>query len=202
MELLKNWREWVDFIFPLLIFGGIYLYRHYRQYKKARGLREVAPFINSEVVHRPFTSPRLRGTYMGIPFHMVFLPATRGAPERMQIKLEFACHFGLEVIPRGRGSGLEELFVKAATVATGDDAFDNAVLIRVEKDKDKAMLYLDNPINRQGILSAFNNGFNTVRFSEKNLILNKPGDFLGPDGLTPEMALKDLEIATHLLQQI
>ena len=202
MELLKNWREWLDFIFPLLIFGGIYLYRHYRQYKKAKGLREVAPFINSEVVHRPFTSPRLKGTYMGIPFQMVFLSATRGAPERMQIKLDFACHFALEIIPKGRGSGLEELFVKVATVATGDDGFDNAVLIRVEKEKEKAMLYLDNPVNRQAVLDVFSSGFNIVRFSEKQLILEKPGDFLGSDGITPEQALKDLESATYLLQQI
>lgn len=199
---MKDWREWTELLFPLLIFGAIYLYRHIRQFSKAKRLREVAPYINGDVVLRPFVSPRLKGAYMGLPFQMVFLSASRGSPERMQLKLTFACHFSMEIIPRGRRPGLEELFLKGKAVDTGDEAFDNAVLIKVNKEDKKALLFLDNSVNRQAIMEAFRNGFEVILFSENQLVLDKPGDFLGQDNFTAEEALKDLEIAARLLQQV
>lgn len=201
-DLLRNWKEWIELLFPLLIFLGLYLYRHIRQFAKGKRLKEVAPFVNGEVVIRPLSSPRIQGNYMGVPFRMSFLPSGRNTPGRMQIHLNFPSGFVLEVIPKGQRSGLEEVFGKGKNITTGEDVFNDAVAARVEKEREKAMLYLDNPFNRTVILDLFKIGFQSVRFSEKGVVLTKQGDFLGTDGITPEQALEYLTLAGKLVQRV
>jgi len=70
----------------------------------------------------------------------------------------------------------------------------------VEKEREKAMLYLDNPMNRRVIMDLFQSGFLSIRFSEKGVLLVKPGDFLEPGGFTPETAVGDLTLACRLMR--
>ena len=198
MSLLK---EWLEILLPLMIFFGLFLLRYVSQFVKARRLKEIAPYMNGEAVIWPFSPPRIRGTYMGVPFQLVFFPAGRNSPGRMQVKLSFSFPFGLEVRRPGAMQGLEQLFQKGRTIETGDEAFDQAALARADSERDKAGVYLDNPVNRETILEILKEGFESVRFTDKELVLTRQGDFLGAE-LTPEHALGDLALAARLLQRL
>jgi len=202
-DLLKNWKDWMEFIFPLMIFLTLYIFRYIRQFAKTKHLRDIAPLLNSEVVSGLFSPPRLKGMYMGTPFQMLFLPPSRSAPGGlMQIKLEFLFYFILEVVPKGQRQGLEELFVKGKALSSGEESFDDVVLAKADKEREKAMLFLDNPWNREVILKLFETGFVSLQFKEKEAVLTKPGDFLGKTPLTAEKALEDLDLAVRLVQKI
>ena len=54
-DLLKNWKEWMEFIFPLVIFLALYLFRYIRQFAKTKHLKEIAPLFNSEVTSGLFS---------------------------------------------------------------------------------------------------------------------------------------------------
>jgi hypothetical protein len=194
-------REWLEFLFPLIIFVGLFLFRYISQFVKAKKLKEIAPYINGVAVVWPFSPPRIRGTYMGTPYQMIFLPAGRNSPGQMQIKLGFSFPFGLEVRRQGVMQGLEQIFQRGRPIGTGDEAFDESVFARADKEREKAELYLDNPVNRETILEIFQDGFENIRFTEKELILTKPGDFLKGD-LNPELALRDLSLAARLMQRL
>lgn len=198
---MKVSNEWIQLILPLLVFAGLFLFRYVTLFARGRGLREIAPHLNAEAVLWPFVPPRIRGNYTGVPFQMVFLPAGRGSTGRMQIRLSFSFPFGMEVRPRGAMQGLELLLVRGRTLETGDEAFDEAVHARADKEKEKAELYLDNPVNRDTLLLVFREGFELVRFTPRELVLTKPGDFLGGN-LTPEGALHDLAMAARLMQRV
>jgi hypothetical protein len=198
MSILK---EWLELLLPLIIFAGLFLLRYVTQFVKAKRLKEIAPYINGVAVVRPFSSPRIRGTYMGIPYQMIFLPAGRNSPGRMQIKLSFSFPFTLEIRRPGAMQGLEQLFQRGKPVETGDEAFDEAVLARADSERDKAELFLDNPVNRRSIMEVLDAGFENVHFTEKELSLSRQGDFLGED-LTPEQVLGDLALAARLMQRL
>jgi hypothetical protein len=119
----------------------------------------------------------------------------------MQIKLSFSFPFTMEVSGHGAVQGLEQLFQRGKPIETGDEAFDEAVVARADREFDKAELYLDNPVNRESILEIFTEGFENVRFTDKELILSRQGDFLRAE-LTPEHALRDLALAARLMQRL
>jgi hypothetical protein len=194
-------KEWFQFLLPLIIFLGLFLLRYISQFVKARRLKEIAPYLNGVAVIWPFSPPRIRGTYMGTPFQIIFFAAGRNSPGRMQIKLSFSFPFGLEARGPGAMQGLEQLFQRGRPIETGDKAFDEAVVARADRERDKAELYLDNPVNRESILEIFKEGFENVRFTEKELILTRQGDFLGGE-LTPEHSLRDLALAARLMQRL
>jgi hypothetical protein len=201
MPRMSFLREWLEFLFPIIIFVGLFLLRYISQFIKAKKLKEIAPYINGVAVIWPFSPPRIRGTYMGIPYEMSFLPAGRNSPGQMQIKLGFSFPFALEVRRQGVMQGLEQLFQRGKPIETGDEAFDEAVVARADREREKAELYLDNPVNRESILEVLQEGFENIRFTEKEMILAKPGDFLKGD-LTPELALRDLSLAARLMQRL
>ncbi len=64
------------------------------------------------------------------------------------------------------------------------------------------MLYLDNTMNRKAILDLFQAGFNSIQFTEKRVVLARPGDFLGGEGITPEQALQSLTMAGKLVERV
>jgi hypothetical protein len=194
-------KERFQFLLPLIIFVGLFLLRYVSQFVKARRLKEIAPYLNAEAVIWPFSPPRIRGMYMGIPFQIIFFAAGRNSPGRMQIKLSFSFPFVLEIRGPGAVQGLEQLFQRGMPIETGDEAFDQAVVARADGERDKAELYLDNPVNRESILEIFKEGFGNVRFTEKELILTRPGDFLGEE-LTSENSLRDLALAARLTQRL
>ena len=194
-------KEWFQLLLPLIIFVGLFLLRYVSQFVKARRLKEIAPYLNGVAVIWPFSPPRIKGTYMGIPFQLIFLPAGRNSPGRMQIKLSFSFPFGLEVRRPGAMQGLEQLFQRGGAIETGDEAFDEAVAARADRERDKAELYLDNSVNRESILEVLEAGFESVRFTDKEVILTRQGDFLGGE-LTQEHALRDLALAARLMQSL
>ncbi len=194
-------KEWSEFLLPLIVFIGLFVLRYVSQFVKARQLKDIAPYINGEAVVRPFSNPRIRGIYMGTPFQLIFLPTGRNTPGGLQLKLAFAFPFGLEIRRPGVTQGLEQLFQRGGRIETGDDTFDEAVIARAGRDRDKAELYLDNPVNREAILAILDEGFEEVRFTERELLLMKRGDFLS-GGMSPERALHDLELAARLMQRL
>ncbi len=198
---MKISSEWMNLLLPLIVFVGIFLFRYLTQFAKARKLKEIAPYLNGEAVIRPFFPPRIRGTYMGMPFELVFLPAGRGTPARLQLRMEFAFPFVMEIRRRGTLQGLEQLFLRGKEIETGDEAFDASLVTRVDKDPDKARVYLDNPANREGILEVFREGFDTIRFTPQQLLLTRQGDFL-VTGLSQEQALRDLALGARLMQAL
>ncbi len=194
-------REWLELLMPLIIFAGLFLLRYVSQFVKAKRLKEIAPYINGVAVVWPFSAPRIKGTYMGVPYQMIFIPSGRNSPGRMQIKLGFPFPFGLEVRKAGSAQGLEQFFQRGKRIETGDEAFDESVDARTDREREKAGLYLDNPMNREAVLAALGAGFEDVRFTEKELILTRQGDFLKGD-LNPEQALNDLAMAARLMQRL
>ena len=192
----------MEMLFPLLIFLFLFLYRQFRNFTKAKNLKDIAPFVNGEVVVRPFSAPRIQGNYMGISFRMSFFAESRNSPGRMQIRLDFPYSFAMDVVPKGQKPVLEEIFVKDRSITTGEDSFNDAVSTRVHREREKAMLFLDNSLNRSAILDVFKSGFQSMRFSEKGVVLAKPGDFLGKEGLKPEQALEFLTLAGKLVQRV
>jgi hypothetical protein len=198
---MKLAKEWLELLFPLIIFAGLFLLRYISQFVRAKRLKEIAPYLNGVAVIWPFSPPRIKGTYMGIPYQMIFFPAGRNSPGRMEIKLVFPFPFGMEVRKRGGIQGLGQLFQRGKPIETGDDAFDEAVDARADKELEKAELYLDNPVNREAILEVLQHGFENLRFAEDRLSLTKSGDFLKGD-LNPEQALQDLSLAARLMQRL
>jgi hypothetical protein len=194
-------KEWVEFLLPMIIFVALFLLRYVSQFVRAKRLKEIAPFVNGEAVIWPFSPPRIKGMYMGIPYQMIFLPSGRNSPGRMQIKISFPFPFGLEVRRRARTQGLEQLFQRGKRIETGDETFDASVEARAEKEREKAELYLDNPVNRKMILNVLQDGFDGVRYTEKELVLTRQGDFLKGD-LNAERALHDLSLAAVLMQRL
>ena len=158
MDFLKNWKQWVELIFPLLIFVGIYLFRQLRHLTKGKRLKEIAPLLNGKVVIRPFTKPRIEGNFMGLPYKMTFSSAGRGSPGKMKIQIESPGFFRLTLVPKARSTGLEEIFSRGKILSTGEDSFNSLVVARTEKEREKAMLYLDNQVNRGMILNLFEAG--------------------------------------------
>lgn len=198
---MSSLKEWFQILLPLIIFLGLFLLRYVSQFFKAGRLKEIAPYLNGEAVIWPFSPPKIRGTYMGIPFQIIFMAAGRSSPGRMVIKLSFAFPFEMEVRGHGAMQGLEQLFQSGKPIETGDEGFDEAVLVRANRAHDKAELFLDNPVNRESILEVFREGFENIRFTEEELILSRRGDFLGGE-LTAEHSLRDLALATRLMQRL
>jgi len=194
-------KEWLEFLLPLIVFAALFVLRYVSQFARARRLKEIAPYLNGEAVIWPFSPPRIQGTYMGVPFQMIFLPSGRNSPGRMQVKMNFPFPFGLEVRRRAGTQGLEQLFQRGKRIETGDEAFDASVDARVEKEREKAELYLDNPVNRKTILDVLQGGFDGVRYTEKELVLTRQGDFLKGD-LNAERALHDLSLAAVLMHRL
>ncbi len=197
--LLQDWREWFERLFPLLILLGLYIFRQVRTFAKAKHLKEIAPLINGALVIRPFSAPRIQGNYMGMPYRISFYGAGRATPGRMQIQIDYTGLFTANLTPRAQQKGLEEIFSRGKGLATGDESFDNAVLVRAEREPEKAGLYLDNPINRKGVLTLFESGFVSIRFFEKGVLLTKLGDFLGKGSSGGDRVVGDLELAYKLL---
>jgi len=75
------------------------------------------------------------------------------------------------------------------------------VVARADRERDKAELYLDNSVNRESILEVLEAGVESVRFTDKEVILTRQGDFLGGE-LTQEHALRDLALAARLMQSL
>ena len=198
---MSSLRDWLELLLPLVILAGLFLLRYVSQFVKARRLKEIAPYLNGVAVIWPFSPPRIRGTYMGVTYQMIFLPSGRSSPGRLQIKFEFPFSFALDVRRTGAMQGLEQLFQRGRRIETGDETFDEAVVARADRDREKAELYLDNPVNRQLLLGVLEEGFQEVRFTEKELILTRQGDFLGT-GLTRESVLHDLSLAAGLMQRL
>jgi hypothetical protein len=194
-------REWLELLMPLIIFAGLFLLRYVSQFVKAKRLKEIAPYINGEAVVWPFSAPRIKGAYMGVAYQMIFIPSGRNSPGRMQIKLGFPFPFGLEVRKAGAAQGLEQFFQRGKRIETGDEAFDASVDARADREREKAGLYLDNPVNREAVLAVLGGGFEDVRFTEKELVLTRQGDFLKGD-LNAEQALNDLALASRLMQRL
>jgi len=201
-DIGKILREWSELLFPLLIFGGIYLVRFFRTYRQARGLREIAPLLNGEAVLRPFFTPAIKGIYMGHSFRMSFFPAGRNSPGRLQILFEFPCSAHFEVVARGRTPGVQELLGRKSNVAVAEEAFNASVTVRADRDREKAALYLDNPGNRGLILELVDRGFSSIRFTGQGVVLSKAGDFLGKEGITAEKAMEYLTFAGRLVERI
>jgi len=199
-DLLKNWREWIEVLFPLLLFLGIYLFRPIKHYAKAGKLKEIAPFLNGRVITRPFSMPRIEGSYMGIPYRITFSPPGRGSPGKMQIQIEYPGFFGLTLTPRSRSSGLEEIFQKGRLLSTNEEGFNKAVVAKADREREKAMLFLESQSNRAKILNIFQAGFALIRITEKGVTLVRPGDFLTGTPLTPDQAVEDLTLACRLVQ--
>ena len=198
MDFLQEWR---DFLFPLAVFMGLFFFRYLAHFRKGKALKEVAPYINGEAVINLFSPPRIQGAYMGMPFQMSFLPMNRNSPGRLQLTMEFAFAFNLELSSKGRMPGIEHLFTRGKAIETGEETFDSFVQARAEKEYEKAVVYLDNPGNREAVLAIFQEGFELIQISEKGVILTKQGDFL--DGLfTQEMALRALSLSSALMQRI
>jgi len=197
--LSRSWREWIELAFPLLILVGLYLFRQIKTYTTSKHLKEIAPLINGQMVIRPFTAPRIQGNYMGMPYRISFHAASRGTPGRMQIRIDYLGLFAATLTPKGRQPGLEEIFSRGKILDTGEDAFSSAVLVKAEREREKAMLYLDNQLNREGILALFESGFVSIRFFEKGILLIKPGDFLGKDPTVMDRIVGDLDLAYRLL---
>jgi hypothetical protein len=198
---MRNLKEWLELLLPLAVFGALFLLRFASQFVKGRRLKEIAPHINGEASVLPFSPPQIRGTYMGVPYRMSFFPAGRNSPGRIQIQFSFAFPFALEIRRPGGVPALEQVFQRGRQIETGDEAFDKAVAARADREREKAGLYLDNPVNRRSILAILEEGFESIRFSQKDLTLSKPGDFLGGE-LTPERALHDLSLAGGLLHRL
>jgi len=196
---LQSWKEWFERLFPLLILLGLYIFRQIRTYTRAKHLKEVAPLINGELVIRPFSAPRIQGNYMGMPYRISFYGAGRAAPGRMQIRIDSPGLFSATLTPRAQQKGLEEIFSRGKVVPTGEESFNHAVLVRAEGNADKAMLYLDNPLNRRAILALLESGFVSIRFFEKGVHLTKFGDFLGSGASAADRIVGDLELAYKLL---
>jgi hypothetical protein len=77
-------REWLEFLFPLIIFVGLFLLRYISQFVKAKKLKEIAPYINGVAVVWPFSArglallcPSNTGDVYGYPVPDDLL--TRGA---------------------------------------------------------------------------------------------------------------------------
>ncbi len=198
---MSSLKDWLELLLPLIIFAGLFLLRYASQFVKARRLKEIAPYINGVAVIWPFSPPRIRGTYMGVAYQIIFLPAGRSSPGRLQIKFAFPFSFVLDVRRAGVTQGLEQLFQRGRVVETGDEAFDESVVARADREREKAELYLDNPVNRETILQVLEGGFDNVRFTDRELILTRQGDFLG-EGLSQQSVLSDLSLAAGLMQRL
>ncbi|MEW6441557.1 MAG: hypothetical protein AB1640_11545 [bacterium] len=193
-DLFEGYKDWLEILLPLGIFLGLFLFRYAALFFKARQLREVAPLINGEVVLRPFFPPRIRGTYMGVPYQMSFLAESRTAPGRLQVRLDYPCPFDMEVRARGRMQGIADLLAARKGYETGEEEFDSHVLVRIDKGKENAEVFLNNPANREAILAALQDGFTSVRTSSDGITLTRNGNFLtGP--FTPDQALHNLSMA-------
>jgi len=199
--LVKNWKEWAELLLPLIVFLGLYLFRHVKMYTQSRRLKEIAPLINGELILWPFMAPRIQGNYMGIPYRIAFTAPGRGSPGGMQIRIDCPGLFSATMTPKDRGGkGLEELFGRGKVLDTGEDVFGGAVRVRVEAEREKAMLYLDNQRNRENILALFAAGFGSIRFFERGILLVKPGDFLGRDAAMADQIAGDLGMAYALMR--
>ena len=195
-------KQWAEMLFPLIILIGLYLFRYINHFSKARALREIAPFINGEVVLRPFVAPRIQGAYMGMPYQMNFLPISRNSPGRLQVKLEFSFLFSLHLSLQGRMPGFDQLLTRGKVIETGEESFDGMVLAKGEKDLDKARVYLDNPGNKEAILAIFQEEFESIEITPKGAALLKSGDFLSSGAFTQEQALHYLSLAARLMQRV
>ena len=200
-DLLEKWKGWAELLFPLLIFAVLYLVRRCRNYRQAQRLREIAPLLNGEAVLRPFSAPAIRGIYMGHSYRMSCFPSARNSPGRLQIFLGFPCGVRFEVVPKEGRPGVEELLFRKKRVAVADDSFNATVVVREEKEWEKASLYLDNPRNRELLVELVDRGFRSIRFESDGVTLIKEGDFLGRDGLGAEKAMEYLTLAGRLLER-
>lgn len=200
-ELFESLRGWLELLFPLAVFLVLFLARYVTQFFKAGRLREIAPFLNGEVVLRLFSPPRIQGTYMGMPYQLSFVSESRNVPGRLVVKLGFPFPFAMEVQPKGRFQGIARMLRGSASYETGDEDFDTQLSIRLSRARESAAVYLDNPENRRNLLSAFQEGFVSVSFGSSGVILVRQGNFLST-GLAPEQALRDLATAGRLAQRV
>ena len=199
-ELLDSYRGWLEILFPLAVFLVLFLFRYGAQFLKARHLREIAPFINGEVVLRPFFPPRIQGAYMGMSYQMSFLAEGRNTPGRLLLKLGFSCPFSMEIRAKGRMQGLSDLLAMGKSHETGEEAFDSRLAVKVDREKQSAELYLNNPMNRETLLSAFLDGFVSVRYDKDGITLTRHGNFLTGE-FTADQALHNLAMAARLVQR-
>jgi hypothetical protein len=198
-ELLKNWKDWIEVLFPLFVFLGLYILRRLKGYSKTRQLKKIAPLINGELVSRPFSFPRIQGSNMGIPYRITF-QGGRGSPGIMQIRIDYPGMFSVNMAPKSRAAGMSSLIWQGQTLETGDTTFNEAVIVSAKKDKEKAAFYLENPLNRQEILQLFQSGFISIQINAKGIVLTKPGDFLGEGTGTADQIVRDLTLAYKLMR--
>jgi hypothetical protein len=195
MEFFNQWRE---ILLPLLIFLALLIFRHISQMVKARHLKDVAALLNGEVVIRPFSPPKIKGTYMGMQFQIVFTPEGRGSPGMLVVTFEYPCPFAMEIHQKGQMPHLGELLSRGRVVQSGEEDFDEQFLLRVEKDIEKAEHYLNNKSNREMVKEAFKRGYVSVKYSERGITLSKPGRFLQAAGVTSEELSSHLAFAARL----
>lgn len=185
MDLFDRWR---DVLLPLLVFGGLLLYRQIVQTRKARRLKDIAPLLNAEAVIRPFSSPKIRGTHMGMPFEIVFVPPGRSAGGMLVLTFSYPCPFSLEVRPRGAAPRLADLLSRGTHIESGNEHFDSQFALKAEKDPEKASHYVMNAHNQELLRKAFEQGIALVRYSERGITLLKPGSYLREDLSGDELA--------------
>ena len=200
-ELLDFLKGWLELLFPLIIFLLLFLFRYGAQFLKAKRLKEIAPFINGEVVLWPFFPPKIQGTYMGMSYQMSFVAEGRNAPGRLLVKLGFPCSFGMEIRPKGKLQGLTDLLSTGKPHETGEDVFDSQLAVKVDREKESAEVYLSHPANRETLLTVFRDGFASVRYARDGITLTRHGNFLTGE-FTPDQALRNLTMAGRLVQRV
>jgi hypothetical protein len=195
----RAWREWLQLLFPLLIFAVIYLWRQVRVYSRGKQLREIAPYLNGRAVLRPFGAPAISGLYLGHAYRMRFPPGSRNSPGRFELALDFPFDFVLDIRARGAAGGIESILFRGQTVQTGDRGLDEAVVVRLDKEPERARLYLDNPAYRRAVLEAVGQGFQLIRYTGKGVFLSRAGEFLGKESVGVERLQQYLTLAGRLL---
>lgn len=201
-ELFESLRGWLEVLFPLAVFLVLFLARYVTQFFKAGRLRDLAPFLNGEVVLRPFSPPRIQGTYMGMPYQLSFVSESRNMPGRLVVKLGFPFPFAMEIQPKDRFQGIARILRgSASSYETGDEVFDSLLSVRLSRARESAEVYLDNIENRRNLLNAFQEGFVSASFGSSGILLVRQGNFLAT-GLAPEQALRDLATAGRLAQRV
>jgi hypothetical protein len=196
---LRTWREWLQLLFPLLIFAVLFLWRQVRNYSRGRRLRELAPYLNGRAVLRPFSAPAITGLYLGYAYRMSFVPAFRNAPGRFELMLEFPFDFVLDIRPRAGARGVEAILSRGRAIQTGDRELDESVVVRSQGEPERAMSYLGRSACRRAVLDLVGQGFQLIRYTAKGVSLTKAGDFLGREGVSAQQILHDLSLAGRLV---
>ncbi len=185
---MDRYHQVRDILLPILVFFGLVLYRQVTQMRKARHLKEIAPLINGEVSIRPFSSPKIKGTHMGMPFQISFTHPGKGTRGLLEVTFGYPCPFTLEIRPRGLTPRLAELLSRGTFIETGDEQIDETYVIKAGSHPEKAAHYLRNTVNQELIKHAIDLEIAMIRYSEKGITLAKPGSYLEGNLTSDELA--------------